>query len=441
VAIDLTRAFGRTLAETEWLSPEDLRIYQAPLISKLLLHAQQTTEFYRNRFEFDLSNADEIRNNWLAIPILTRAEAVANREHLLSRFVPPELGGFDEGETSGSTGVPVLYRRDQLSRVATKALGERAMSWWKIDGAKPCARIERDLAGIAPPPQGATAFGWHSAHPQALSHFLSTLADVETQMRWLVARQPAYLVTYPPIIKEVALACQRSEAHLKFILVRSLGMVLDQETRDICRAVFGAEIADSYGAQEAGYLAAECPECGEYHTSAEVHHLEILGDDGSVAAPGEIGRVIVTSLYNYAMPLIRYEIGDLAEAGSEYARCGRGLPSLRRIVGRYRNVFRFRDGTIRYPSAAHFKLREFLPLKQMQVIQLDFDRIEIRWVSDGTEGPLNLGALTEQVRSVLQQPVEVSVRKVDVIERSPSGKFEDCISLLPQDRSYLPTRR
>src|SRR5262249_24047775 len=152
-----------------------------------------------------------------------------------------------------------------------------------------------------------------------------------------------YLVTYPHLIKEIALASERTGTNLKFSLVRSLGMALDQETRDICRTVFGCEIADSYGATEAGFLAAECPEGGEYHFGAEVNHLEVLRDDGSAAAPGQVGRVIVTSLYNYAMPLIRYEVGDLAEVGSPSSRCGRGLPLLRRVVGRYRNVFRFRD--------------------------------------------------------------------------------------------------
>ena len=209
--------------------------------------------------------------------------------------------------------------------------------------------------------------------------------------------------------------------------------MVDQETRDICRQVFKADIADTYGAEEAGHFASQCPHCDEYHTSAETTHLEILRADGSHAAPGEIGRVIVTSLYNYAQPLIRYEPGDLAEAGSERARCRRGLPSLRRILGRYRNVFRFRDGRIVSPSAGQFRLREFLPLKQVQIVQLDHDRVEICWLGDGEEHPVDLAALTERVCTVLRQRVEVSLLKVDAIERSPSGKFEDCISLVPRE--------
>ena len=80
------------------------------------------------------------------------------------------------------------------------------------------------------------------------------------------------------------------------------------------------------------------------------------------------------------MPLIRYELGDMAEAGAVNPSCGRGLPTVRRILGRYRNLFRFRDGTTVWPTPAHF--RNFIAGKQFQVVQTDFDHIEIRYVPE-----------------------------------------------------------
>jgi phenylacetate-CoA ligase len=428
---DHVRAFSRTLAKTEWLSPDDLRTYQTPLISKLLLHARQSTDFYRDRIAS--VSPEELDSAWSSIPILSRAEAVAKRQSLVSRSVPVEVGRTESGETSGSTGYPFPYLRSEISKIANLALKERMMHWWKVDGRKAMCQISFDRQRRAPSLHGATSAGWQTAHPEGLFHFLSTAADVETQLRWLAARKSAYLTSYASLLKELALACRRSQTPLKFELMFSVGTVLDQETRDLCRAIFGAEIADTYGAEETGHLAAQCPDCGEYHLSAEAVRVEILRADGSPVQSGEVGRVVVTPFYNYAMPLIRYELGDLAELGSEHAQCGRGLTSLRRILGRYRNVFRFRDGKIASPSAVRFRLREHLPLLQSQIVQLDLDRIEIRWVSDGTDRPVDLVALTSQVRSVLRQPVEVSVRKVDVIERSPSGKFEDCVSLVPHE--------
>jgi phenylacetate-CoA ligase len=134
------------------------------------------------------------------------------------------------------------------------------------------------------------------------------------------------------------------------------------------------------------------------------------------------------------MPLIRYELGDMAEVGSPQPACGRGLPTLRRILGRYRNMFRFRDGTTAWPVVSWFKLHEFIALKQFQIVQIDLDRVEIRYVPKGAGQAVDLAGLTQRVRTALRQPVEVTVRSVDRIERPPSGKFEDCISLVAPDR-------
>jgi phenylacetate-CoA ligase len=131
------------------------------------------------------------------------------------------------------------------------------------------------------------------------------------------------------------------------------------------------------------------------------------------------------------MPLIRYELGDLAEVGSSQPACPRRLPTVRRIFGRYRNLFRFRDGTAIWPVSTKFYLNEFMKLRQFQIIQTDFDNIEIKYVPDGAPEPVQLSALTQRVRGVLGQPVNVTVSAVDKIERTATGKYEDCISLVP----------
>ena len=433
--LDHVRAFGRVLGETEWLSREDLRAYQTPLLAKLLSHARGTAAYYRDRLDFDAASPEALEAAWTSIPILARAEAVEHLDALTSASVPPEAGPTHRGQTSGATGHPFHYRRSEMTHVAGQALNERMMRWWKVDPDKSLARISFDRQSNAAPPDGAIMSGWHSASAYAPLYVLSTAADVDTQMHWLAAREPVYLASYASLLKQIALACRRTGTRLSFELLFSFGLVVDEEARELCRTEFGAEIADTYGAEEAGHFASQCPECGEYHVSAEATRVEVLRTDGSPAHPGEIGRVVVTSLYNYAQPLIRYEIGDLAEVGSEPAACGRGLPTLRRILGRYRNVFRFRDGTIRSPSVVRFGLRDFIPLKQAQVVQLDVDRIEIRWVPDGSDRPIDLASLTAQIRAVLRQPVEVSLRRIETIERSPSGKFEDCISLVAPGRA------
>ncbi len=424
------QSFSRTLAKTEWLSRDALRAYQMPLISKLLSHARDTTDFYRGRLDVDLDSDDAIERSWAHIPLLSRAEAVENRDHLRSRAIPPETGSVMRDETSGSSGIPFPYERSGLSALAARCLTERCFRWWGMDGHKALALIIHDKSNLAPAPHGRTSKGWHSDYSDGLYYFLTVAADIDAQLEWLASRRPDYLGSFSTVLRELALAAQKQKRDIGFRLLLSFGTLLDETTRALCRSAFGAEIVDSYGGQEVDHIAAQCRDCGEYHISSEACFVEILRDDGSSAGPGESGRVIVTPLYNYAMPLIRYEMGDVAEVGRLPAPCGRGLPTLRRIMGRYRNMFRFRDGRVVWPDLANFHLRDWIPLKQLQLVQLDFDTIEIKYVPASSDAVIDIEGLTAHMRTILRQPVAVTLRAVERIDPSPAGKYEDCISLV-----------
>lgn len=179
---------------------------------------------------------------------------------------------------------------------------------------------------------------------------LGLSVDIDEQLRWLVRESPDYLLAHAVNVQALA------ERSLELGLVlprlkqaRTYGEMLRPEARGIVRKAWGVEIADSYSCEELGYPALQCPQCDFYHVQAESVILEILGDDGIPCKPGEAGRVVWSSLHNFAMPLLRYAIGDYAEAG-ESCDCGRGFPVLRRIVGRQRNMLVRPDGVRHWPS-------------------------------------------------------------------------------------------
>jgi len=251
-------------------------------------------------------------------------------------------------------------------------------------------------------------------------------------------RRPAYLGAFPPVLKELAILARQIGADLSFEQLVSFSAVLDDETRQLCQSVFGAGVADGYGAQEIGHIAAQCRDCGEYHVSAEGCVVEVLRPDGSAAAPGECGRVVVTPLFNFAMPFIRFELGDVAEVGSAEPSCGRGLPTLRRILGRVRNMFRFSDGSVIWPTASAFRLGDYFNYTQYQIVQIDFQHIEIRYVSEGEPQEIDVAGLTQQVSRALKQRISVTVRRVNEIPRTRTGKYEDCVSLATEGAAVAP---
>jgi phenylacetate-CoA ligase len=431
-------AFAHMLSLAQWLSAQELETSQLQLAFKLLQHARRTTPFYRDRLDMDLGSPSKVQEKWRDIPILTRSQAIANRLKLISRKPPRDMGPVSEGKTSGSTGLPFLFKKNAAMDIVSTALTERMFAWWSMDGRKSLAQISSH--GNAKAGEGLTTYGWHSRHADGIKYLMGMHRDTEVYLQWLTACRAHYLVSYPAILKELARMVLDRGSALRFERLSSFAAVLDQETRDLCRAAFGAEIADTYGTEEVGHIAAQCAQCGNYHISAEAVVVEVLRDDGSPAAPGEIGRVVVTPLYAYATPLIRYALEDMAEVAVVPSACGRAHPTLRRILGRSRNLFRFRDGQSLWPVASGFRLSQFLPLAQFQIVQLDFDRFEVLYVPDSSGRPPDLEGLVHRMRRVLRHEVDVTVRSVERIERTASGKLEECLSLIPTPEAPIVGR-
>lgn len=427
----LVNAFGRTLAETERLRRTKLNLYQRPLLTRLLRHARATTAFYRARLAFDCDSPEAIEDAWSSIPILTRVDANANREALTSNAIPPETGETIREETSGSTGLPFEFLKSGLTVAATQALTERMFRWWMIDGNKCLARIAYDRNKTAPPPDGMTSVGWHSSGTAGLVHHLDAAAGTDLQLDWLRVRRPDYLAAFSTNLHRLALRAMERRLDLRFERIISFGTRVDPAIRIDCRSAFGAEIVDSYGSQEVGHVATQCPECGEYHLAVEASRIEILRDgDNRPAKPGEGGRIVATPLYNYAMPLIRYDMGDYAEAGTNNPKCSRGLPTIRRILGRARNRLRFVDGTVAWPELADFQFRDLLRYKDLQLVQTALDHIEVRYVPDGDRSADAGDAIETRVRDVLKQPIRVTLVPLDTLGRITYGKIEDFVCLI-----------
>jgi phenylacetate-CoA ligase len=429
---ELVNTFGRTLAETERLRRAKLNLYQAPLLQRLVQHARDTTAFYRTRIPAGCDSPEAIEAAWSTIPILTRVEANANRDALTSNAVPPETGGTVREETSGSTGLPFEFIKSGLTVAATQALTERMFRWWAIDGAKSLARVAYDRQKTAPPPDGMTTVGWHSSGTAGLAHRLDAAADTDVQLEWLLQRRPEYLAAFSTNLHRLALRAIDRALDLKFERVISFGTRVDPAIRADCRSAFGAEIVDSYGSQEVGHVATQCPDFGEYHLAVEASRIEIVRDvDGKPARPGESGRIVATPFYNYAMPLIRYDMGDYAEAGTNNPKCRRGLPTIRRILGRARNRFRFADGTVAWPELADFRLGELLRYRDIQLVQVALDQIEVRYVPEHDDAAHGNGdAVERRVREVLRQTVGVSLVARDTLGRITHGKIEDFVCLI-----------
>ena len=264
------------------------------------------------------------------------------------------------------------------------------------------------------------------------SRFFPHTSDLELQAKWLRELDPFYLYAYPVNFEGLLQVFGRQQRPLRSLRkIFSGSEVLDDSLRQRLIDCFGVEVADNYGSTEA-FLAWECPS-GSFHINAEHVIVEVVGDDGRVSAPGTLGRVLVTTLENYLMPLVRYEIGDYAIATNRECACGRTLPCIGRIIGRGVNLFVNPDGKRFVPWDLFRPLKDRVWIKQYQVAQTGIGHFKIRYVAERPLAPSDEAALIQHFESILRGPSRLEFERLDRIARAPSGKFMTAICELTHE--------
>jgi phenylacetate-CoA ligase len=202
--------------------------------------------------------------------------------------------------------------------------------------------------------------------------------------------------------------------------------------RELLQQAFGAPVFVSYGSREFMLIGMECEQHNGLHLSVDNLLIEVVRADGTPAADGEAGEIILTDLHNYAMPFIRYKIGDMGVATSRACPCGRGLPLLERVEGRVLDVIRTPDGRILPGEFFPHLMKEFSAIKQFQVIQKELRSLEIKLVLRETPATEQLERLRQEVQKALGNTIQTKYIIVTEIPQTASGKFRVTVSELPQ---------
>ncbi|MEQ8660712.1 MAG: phenylacetate--CoA ligase family protein, partial [Gammaproteobacteria bacterium] len=366
------------LEQTEWLAPAAIAAHQRDQLAVLLAHARRTTPHYESVLAgLDLAGvltADAFE----ALPLLSRATLREAYDALRSRRVPPAHGALVRYTTTGSTGVPLAVLGSGLTDLWYRALGLREHLWHGRDFAATLAVIKTRIDDARHPGWGSATAGVFATGP---SVSLNARHPIAAQARWLAAADPDYLLAAATNLDGLARYCLRHGIALPRLReVRSYAEMLRPDTRALCRAAWDVPLVDTYSAEEVGVIALQCPAHQHYHVMAESVLVEVLDDTGAPCPPGTVGRVVVTALHNFAMPLVRYELGDYAEVGPP-CDCGRGLPVLTRIVGRRRNLLHRPDGSTHWPTFSATVWSWLPAIEQLQLVQDRPDHVRVRLVT------------------------------------------------------------
>ena len=408
--------------QSEWWPTQVLWETQRRQLRQVLEHAIRNVPFYRERLKAAYADLPEAfgRKDFARLPLLTRNAVQDNFATLRSEGTPEAHGRVSEGITSGSVGDPLRYLATDLTNFFWHAYTLRDHLWHRRDFSQTMLAV-REGEKLRREPNWFGSFGQSILDTGPLIA-VPLSASLDEVIRQVGEHNPAYLLGHASQLIELAAETRRRAIRFAGLRqVRTFAEMLPAEAREFLRETLGAQVVDMYTTRECGYLALQCPEQDHLHVQEGVI-LEILRDDGSPCEAGETGLVVVTTLHNFAMPLIRYVVGDYAEVGPPCS-CGRGLPVLKQVNGRVRNMLLLPSGKKVWPILGFY--RDTLPVRQRQVIQKSLEEVELRLVvARPLTGPEEEEARTT-LRASLGHPFRVTISYHNEIPRSRGGKFEE----------------
>ena len=304
-------------------SRESIERYQAAALARLVDHAWRCVPFYRRRLERQGLRPDDLQTP----ANLERLTPVSRRELQESATADRMAEGVDlsrcvSRETSGSSGEPLVIVRtpDEDTVLFGRRLRAQAMS-----GLRPW-HLRVNLGSPR------RIFLWHR-----IGAFRMRTVDDTQELRekadQVIALDPDVLLTPPETLEQLleGFAGGRPPG-LRHVFTGANRLRASLRRR--AEAMLGARVTDFYGATEVNLIAWECHRCGRYHTVDDAVIVEVVGEDGHAVAPGEEGEVLVTALHSFAMPFIRFRMGDIARRPAETAGRAVHFGALEAIQGR-----------------------------------------------------------------------------------------------------------
>ncbi len=428
-----TLRYLKELDRTQWLPPDEVKRRQWEGVLKMVRHAASEVPYYRDAFAEAGLRAEDIQtpDDFARLPFLGKQDLREHQDDLLADSYRDQP--LITSHSGGSTGQPVEFKfhRDhydrrvagwyRADRWAGWDLGTRQVVLWLGVGTGVGDRARRDV--------------WKEHLHWALMRWKVCTA---TRLSRETARE--YCETMRRYRPRSMYGLAQS-VHTFALLLEDIGMkpppmrgiILGAEKifphqKAKIEEAFGSPTFERYGCQEFCNIAEECERHDGMHINADGLYVEVVGPGGRPVPPGEVGEVVVTSLDNFAMPFIRYKLGDMGVMAEGDCACGRGLPRIKEIVGRSLDMVVTPEGVIVSGVMLPHFMKEFASVKQFQVVQNSVDSLILRVVPGPGFDEKEKAYLLEQLRRWVGQKMDVRIEECEDLERAASGRYRLVVS-------------
>ncbi len=400
------------LERTQWLAPDEIREIQRHKLGEFLAAVRETVPYYQ-----DILAPGE---DFSAIPFMTKGEIKAHTEEFKARGAT-KLTRFNTG---GSSGEPLIFYLGKRRISADVAAKIRATRWWGVDIGDPEVVIWGSPVELTKQDR-VRELRDRIFRTKLLSAFDMTEETMLSYLAFIRQSRPLHIFGYPSSIGLLCDFARKKNLRLDDLGVKVVICTAERlydHQRELIAESFGARVANSYGARDAGFIANECPE-GRLHIADENILVEIVDQEDRPVPVGEMGEIVVTELQSHEFPFLRYRTGDMGVLSDERCPCGRGLTVLKSVEGRSTDFIVTPAGKVLHGLALIYKVRDTEGVESFKIVQEDYDRIRLILAVNSRYMPAGEDAIRADWLKRLGEGVAVAVEYVERIPPEKSGKF------------------
>ena len=422
----------RSLLRHAYWSRDRLEGYQNRKVREIVTYAYDHVPFYNQKFKQLGLKPDDIRRveDLNKFPVVGREELQKNADKTISDEF--DAGDLTVDSTSGSTGQPLCTYLTGKEDEFRKAKLLRANIG--------CGQKPRDRWAVIAPPRHQSKMG---RIQRLLGIYVpitvSVFDDADMQVSAIEKIKPDVLEGYSSSLLLMAKEKEKRGVEIGPRIIIGGAELIDDHDQLFIEKAFDAPFYDQYSSVEFDALAWQCQEKNGYHIEADTIVMQFVDEDGEEVVPGEEGQIVCTSLFNYAMPLIRYAVGDIGIlSGETKCPCGRTLPLMKVMTGRKDSIIVLRDGRFLSPlvigdGMMFFKYFDYID--QYRVIQkkIGFFKILVKKKDSEVDDSVFEAEFAAHFRRLLkvdESEVAIELEFVDEIPVDRSGKIRKIISEL-----------
>lgn len=370
--------------------------------------------------------------DWEEVPVMQKSDLQRPLKERLSKNYSHKNSYV--GKTSGSSGHPFIFAKDRFCHAVTWAEFIDRYHWINIDLNK---SLQARFYGIPLDFYGNLTerfkdqvslrrrFNVFDLSEKKMEGFLIRFEKSEFDY---INGYTSAILLFAKFLKKQKIVLKDRCPSLKVCIVTSEKLFENDKT--LIETSFGIPVFNEYGASEVGLIAFENID-NHWIVNAESLFIEILDENNHSMPHGEEGRIVITSLYNKAHPMIRYDIGD---TGTLSKSSTHKHPILLNLTGRTNDVARLADGKVVPGLTFYYVTKSIIEdagsIKEFLIVQTDLDKFKIEYVSEAALTANQIQKILSAIETFVGKNLQVEFEKMPILKRNKSGKLKQFTSLV-----------